>query len=64
MARAPTCALSLRETAALRTMRIPTATTVSASRSSLDDGELVDIEEDPDDSDEDFSDFDGDFEEE
>ena len=29
-----------------------------------DDGELVDIEEDPDDSDEDFSDFDGDFEEE
>ena len=29
-----------------------------------DDGELVDVEEDPDDSDEDFSDFDGDFEEE
>ena len=29
-----------------------------------EDGELVDIEEEPDDSDEDFSDFDGDFEEE
>ncbi len=29
-----------------------------------DDGELVDVEEDPDDSDVDFSDFDGDFEEE
>ncbi len=40
----------------LRTMRIPMATTVSASRS-LTARELVDVEEDPDDSDEDFSGF-------